>query len=31
MELEQSNQVEISIIPEPAMTPTESKIDFLKD
>jgi len=30
-ELEQEHQVEISIIPEPTMPPTESKIDFLKE
>ncbi len=31
MELEQGHQVEISIIPEATMPPTESKIDFLKE
>ncbi|MFH1019481.1 MAG: Rne/Rng family ribonuclease [Pseudomonadota bacterium] len=31
MELEQEHRVEISIIPEPTMTPTESKIDFNKE
>ncbi|MDG4475874.1 Rne/Rng family ribonuclease [Thiovibrio frasassiensis] len=31
IELEQENQVEISIIPEANMPPTESKIDFLKE
>jgi len=31
MELEQEHQVEINIIPDSAMPPTESKIDFLKE
>ncbi len=31
IELEQEHQVEISILPDPAMPPTESKIDFLKE
>ena len=31
IELEQEHQVEISIIPDSAMPPTESKIDFLKE
>jgi ribonuclease E len=31
IELEQEHQVEINIIPDPAMPPTESKIDFLKE
>ncbi|MFA7382049.1 MAG: Rne/Rng family ribonuclease [Desulfurivibrionaceae bacterium] len=31
IELEQEHQVEINIIPDPTMPPTESKIDFLKE
>ena len=31
IELEQEHQVEISITPDPAMPPTESKIEFLKE
>ncbi len=31
IELEQAHQVEINIISDPAMPPTESKIDFLKE
>ncbi|MGV1100114.1 Rne/Rng family ribonuclease [Thiovibrio sp. JS02] len=31
LELEQENQVEIQVIADPAMPPTESKIDFLKE
>jgi len=31
VELEQENQVEIQIVADPAMPPTESKIDFLKE
>jgi ribonuclease E len=31
VDLEKDHQVEINIVPDPAMPPTESRIDFLKE